>query len=124
MRCGRGFFAIAWGNFFAAKGQIQPSNSRHFLFYCCCTKRIMQYHVFRFVKTLVKSSLDNYVLPGTLTGSEILWLYLTQWKRDIASIVFASYFLSAQNVKSRTLSAFLPSEQLEDPDPQVAEERS
>jgi hypothetical protein len=50
-----------------------------------------------FVKTLVKSSLDNYILPGTLTGTEILWLYVTQWKRDLATITFASlYFICSQ----------------------------
>lgn len=36
-----------------------------------------------FVKTLIRSSLDNYVLPGTLTGTEILLLYMSQWKRDV-----------------------------------------
>ena len=84
----------------------------------------MHSHVYMFVKTLVKSSLDNYVLPGTLTGSEILWLYISQWKRDIAMILFASYFLSAQNVKSRTLSAFFSSEELENGDGQVPVEPS
>ena len=35
------------------------------------------------LKTLIKSSLDNYVLPGTLTGTEILFIYMRQWKRDV-----------------------------------------
>ena len=49
------------------------------------------------LKTFIKSSLDNYVLPGTLTGTEILWLYLIQWKRDLIIISFAPvYFIGSQ----------------------------
>ena len=44
-------------------------------------------------KNLIRSSLDNYILPGTLTGTEILWLYMVQWKRDIAVLASASYLL-------------------------------
>lgn len=44
------------------------------------------------VKTLIKSSLDNYVLPGTLTGTEILFVYLYQWKRDISLIAAGSLY--------------------------------
>jgi hypothetical protein len=44
-----------------------------------------------FIKNLVKSSLDQYVLPGTLTGTEILWLYMIQWKRDLATLMVASF---------------------------------
>ena len=43
-----------------------------------------------FAKYLLKSSLDNFVLPGTLTGTEILWLYMVQWKRDLANVAIAS----------------------------------
>jgi len=48
-------------------------------------------------KNLLKSSLDNYVLPGTLTGTEILWIYLIQWKRHIVTVIIASFcvFLSS-----------------------------
>jgi hypothetical protein len=83
----------------------------------------MHLHFFTLIKTFIKSSLDNYVLPGTLTGSEILWLYMTQWKRDVASIVLASYFLSAQNLKSGNFSAFL-SQELENGDAQIPVERN
>ena len=54
-------------------------------------------HWWIFVKTLVKSSLDNYVLPGTLTGTEILFLYLIQWKRDLIVVTSATvYIISSQ----------------------------
>jgi hypothetical protein len=46
-----------------------------------------------FFKSLVKTSLDNYVLPGTASGTEILWLYMIQWKRDLAALSFASFYL-------------------------------
>ena len=39
-----------------------------------------------FIKNLIKSSLDQYTLPGTLTGTQILWLYLIEWKRHVADI--------------------------------------
>jgi hypothetical protein len=45
-----------------------------------------------FIKNLVKSSLDQYVFPGTLTGTEILWLYIIQWKRDLATLTVASLY--------------------------------
>jgi len=45
------------------------------------------------VKTLLKSSLDNYILPGTLTGTEILLLYMAQWKRNITVLTSASLLL-------------------------------
>jgi hypothetical protein len=43
-----------------------------------------------FLKTLIKSSLDNYVLPGTLTGTEILFIYMRQWKRDVMLLASAT----------------------------------
>ena len=79
----------------------------------------MHAHFLYFVKTLIKSSLDNYILPGTLTGSEILWLYVSQWKRDVTSVVFASYFLSSYNLRSKNLSAFFSAKGLEDHEAQT-----
>ena len=38
---------------------------------------------FTLLKTFIKSSLDNYVLPGTLTGTEIMLFYLIHWKRKL-----------------------------------------
>lgn len=46
-----------------------------------------------FIKLMVRSYLDNYVLPGTHTGSEILWLYMVQWKRHLANASFAILYL-------------------------------
>lgn len=45
-----------------------------------------------FMKNLVKSSLDNYILPGTLTGTEILLLYMAQWKRDLSNVTMVSLY--------------------------------
>ena len=45
------------------------------------------------VKTVVKSQLDNYVLPGTLTGTEILLLYMAQWKRNLSIATCATFYL-------------------------------
>lgn len=46
-----------------------------------------------FLKTLIKSSLDNYVLPGTLTGTEILLLYMSHWKRNFQAFVSGALHL-------------------------------
>ncbi len=49
------------------------------------------------LKSLVKSSVDNYLLPGTMTGTEILWLYMVQWKRNMSALTFAAiYFVCSQ----------------------------
>lgn len=45
------------------------------------------------LKTLVRSSLDSYVLPGTVTGTDILLLYMTQWKRHVALVASATFYL-------------------------------
>jgi len=45
------------------------------------------------VKNLVRTSLDNYVLPGTTTGTEILLLYLIQWRRDLSHVTTATVYL-------------------------------
>lgn len=44
-------------------------------------------------KTLVRSSLDHYILPGTLTGTEILLVYLYQWKRNFSILAAALVYL-------------------------------
>lgn len=53
----------------------------------------MQVSFMIYFKSLVKTSLDNYVLPGTVLGTEILWLYMIQWKRDLATLTSASFYL-------------------------------
>jgi len=47
---------------------------------------IMKQDWLTITKTLVKSSLDNYILPGTLTSTEILLVYLSEWKRSVLII--------------------------------------
>lgn len=46
-----------------------------------------------FMRNLVKSYLDNYVLPGTNAGTEVLWIYMIQWKRDMANVTFAIVYI-------------------------------
>ncbi len=65
------------------------------------------------VKSLVKSSLDNYILPGTLTGTEILWLYLIQWKRNLAAITFATVYLMCSQSEIRRLERVIATDNKE-----------
>jgi hypothetical protein len=52
---------------------------------------------FNMLKSFIKGSLDNYILPGTLSGTEILWIYVVQWKRDFFTVTFAVlYFACSQ----------------------------
>lgn len=49
-----------------------------------------------FIRTMLRSWLDSYVVPGTLTGTEILWIYMTAWRRRMAGLALASlYFFSS-----------------------------
>lgn len=116
-----GAFLPLDGEFF---GQQKPLSGRHFLCKSPCINHHMHARLFMFIKTLVKSSLDNYVLPGTLTGSEILWLYVIQWKRDAASLIFASYFLSAHSLRLKSLSTMFFTGELEKKDGHRPVERS
>lgn len=45
------------------------------------------------IKNLAKSYLDNYILPGTNAGTEVLWIYMIQWKRQMTNIAFATFYL-------------------------------
>jgi hypothetical protein len=67
-------------------------------------RKFMVGHGIVFFKSLLKSSLDNYILPGTLTGTEILWLYMLQWKRDFTNLTLATaYLMYSQIVQSSRL---------------------
>ena len=50
-------------------------------------KRVIRY--WNFVKPLVRSTVDTCVLPGLITGSEICWLYVMQWKKECYLITIA-----------------------------------
>jgi hypothetical protein len=56
------------------------------------------------LKTLVRSMADCYILPGTATGTDILWLYLLQWKKEASTISLAilSIFVSQVDLPSNT----------------------
>jgi hypothetical protein len=63
------------------------------------------------VKTLLKSSLDNYILPGTLTGTEILFVYMAQWKRHITVVTSAGLCLIVSQLeRSKTQRVFSPTQ--------------
>ncbi|HEX8038481.1 MAG TPA: hypothetical protein VF490_05000 [Chryseosolibacter sp.] len=55
----------------------------------------------------MKSSLDNYILPGTMTGTEILWLYMVQWKRELTAITFATFYLMSSQLEAHKLEGVI-----------------
>lgn len=42
-----------------------------------------------FSKSFLRIVVDSCILPGTTLGTEILWLYMKQWKREFSGILFA-----------------------------------
>lgn len=42
-----------------------------------------------FVRTLLRSIVDGCILPGTMNGTEICWLYFMQWKKETSAVAFA-----------------------------------
>lgn len=60
-----------------------------------------------FVKNLLKNSLDNYVLPGTSAGTEILWLYVTTWKHSRWPLIFAFCYFIATRREVQKLKSFI-----------------
>jgi hypothetical protein len=44
------------------------------------------------LKSLLRAAIDSCILPGTTSGTEILWLYTMQWKKEFSALCFA--FLS------------------------------
>jgi hypothetical protein len=41
------------------------------------------------MKSLVRTVVDGCILPGTTNGTEILWLYGLQWKKEFSTLCFA-----------------------------------
>jgi hypothetical protein len=39
--------------------------------------------------SLLKSAIDCCILPGTANGTEILWLYMLEWWREVSAVLFA-----------------------------------
>jgi hypothetical protein len=84
----------SWGNTCTHFPAKKPVNRQASPFLPATGRRNSMHVPFMiYIKSLVKTSLDNYVLPGTVSGTEILWLYMIHWKRDFAALTFASFYL-------------------------------
>ena len=35
------------------------------------------------IRMLVRCTVETYIVPGTTAGSQILWIYLISWKREM-----------------------------------------
>ena len=90
-RACRGFVAFCWGKSCAYSGQNTREPAGISFLIMLLEEEIMFGALTVVFKNLIKSSLDNYVLPGTLTGTEILWLYMVQWKRDLIVLASVTY---------------------------------
>lgn len=44
---------------------------------------------FFLLRSVLRGALDVCILPGTMTGSEILWVYLVSWRREAAGVIAA-----------------------------------
>jgi hypothetical protein len=50
---------------------------------------VMNSFIPTFFKSLFRTAVDGCILPGTTTGTEILWLYAKQWKSEMSTFSFA-----------------------------------
>ena len=78
----------------------------------------MKRHWLTITKTLVKSSLDNYILPGTLTGTEILLVYMTEWKRHVLSVTSVTFYLLSSQIDLPLFQRVISSNSEEAPEPE------
>lgn len=62
-------------------------SSGHFVFFLSNRMELMTITVF--VRTLLRSIVDGCILPGTMNGTEICWLYFMQWKKETSAVAFA-----------------------------------
>jgi hypothetical protein len=87
------FFAFRWGKSFAhpLPLQVQPAGIDFLMMQA--EEQVMLGPLAIVLKNLVRCSLDNYILPGTVSGTEILWLYMVQWKRDLLVLACAAFAL-------------------------------
>lgn len=91
------FFHLPMGKKFRTQPLDCMQSGRHLLFCSGGKWKVMTCHWLRNFRDLLKISVDNYILPGTHLGTEILWLYMAQWKRDL--LVIAS--MTRQVIGSR-----------------------
>lgn len=49
-----------------------------------------------FIRSLIRTAVDCCILPGTMNGTEILWLYILQWKKEVSAISFAVISILSQ----------------------------
>jgi hypothetical protein len=50
-----------------------------------------------YIKPLVRSTMDTCILPGVITGTEICWLYMMEWKKETYTIAIALLALLIYN---------------------------
>jgi hypothetical protein len=41
------------------------------------------------VRSFLRTAVDGCILPGTMLGTEILWLYFKQWRSEWSAITLA-----------------------------------
>jgi len=104
----RGFFTIPWGKTYARSPEIFCIGKRHSLFNSCSNQTNMWTNWMALLKNLVKTSLDQYILPGTLTGTEILLLYAGEWRRHLANVMLAFFFWRSSTMARPTLESVNP----------------
>jgi hypothetical protein len=67
-------------------------------------------------KTFIRNAIDSCILPGTVLGTEIVWLYFKQWKKEWSAIglavlsVFFLHFDLPADARSVIIRAFIEHE--------------
>ena len=79
----------------------------------------MTAHWWMIFKTVVRSSVDNYLLPGTATGTDILLIYMTSWKRHFILISTATFYLVTSQFDAPRMERVLSENTTEAGDPET-----
>ena len=86
-----------WVKCFTQIGGNSGIISRHFVFFFLRgMKRVKTF--WNYIKPLVRSTVDTYLLPGAVTGSEICWLYMIQWRKETYTITITLLALLFYNL--------------------------
>jgi hypothetical protein len=60
------------------------------------------------LKSLLRSAVDSCILPGTTSSTDILWLYLMEWKKQVSAISFSLLSFTSFALLSFLSTANLP----------------
>jgi hypothetical protein len=56
----------------------------------------------QFAKIFIRTAVDGCILPGTMMGTELTWLYLQQWRKEYSTVCFTIVSILFSNLDMLT----------------------